>query len=172
MPTSPSVENYMYGAGALYIMLDDIDVAFRHVGNVPTFTYTSEVTTEQHKQSMSGIKSTDFEFVTEITATCTAVLEEVTPENMQLFVLGSMADNTDGNAEIAGLTLTEFGADLKYVSDNANGRQIELYARVNCKPNGEFNFISEGLTSIPVQFEVLKSDDKFGRWVFIDEATV
>lgn len=170
MPTSPNTENYYYGAGDLYVQVDDIDVAFRHVGNVPEFTYTSEITTEEHKQSMAGIKSTDFEFTTEISATCDAVLEEVTPENMQLFVLGTLADNTAGDQEISGLTLTTFEADLKFVSANPYGRQVEFYARVSVKPNGEFNFISEGLTSIPVQFKVLKQDDKFGRWVFIDEA--
>lgn len=166
MPASPDTGNYQYGAGACYLKVDGVDDEFRHIGNVPTLTYQSDITTEQHKQSMSGIKSTDFEYVTEITATISAVLEEVTPENMALFVLGTQVDDTAGGSEIGGLTLTSVEGDFKYLSDNAYGRQIEFHARVSIKPNGEFNFITDGLNSIPLQFTVLKDDGVFGRWVF------
>lgn len=170
MPTSPNVENYHYGSGSCYFKLDT-DVARRHLGNVPTLTLAKEITTEEHKQAMSGLRSTDLTIVTEVSATIQAVLEEVTPENMALFVMGTAAENTDGNMEIAGLSLTEIVGDFTYESDAPYGRQLQYHARVSVTPNGDFNFITEGLTSIPIQMEVLKADGVFGRTIFIGGAT-
>jgi hypothetical protein len=170
MPDSPNVQNYMYGSGSCYIKLDT-DVTRRHVGNVPELTLAKEITKETHKQAMSGLRSVDFEFITEVAATINATLEEVTPENMALFVMGTAAENTDGNMEIGGLSLTEIQADFTYESDNPNGRQIQYLARVSITPNGEFNFITEGLTSIPLQMTVLKNNGVFGTTIFIGGET-
>lgn len=174
MPTEPDVLNYHYGAGALYFKADDIDVAERHLGNIPELTYTSEVTEEKHKQSMSGIKSTDFTYITELSATISATLEEITAENLALFVLGTVGTNTAGDKEVGGLTQTRIMGDLKYISDQPYGQTIEFYCRAQVRPNGDLSLIAEGLTNIPVQFEVLKDETtgNFGRWVIIEaEAT-
>lgn len=170
MATSPNIVNYQYGAGALSVKVDGVDMTFRHVGNCPAVTYSAELSKEQHKQSMSGLKSTDFEFVTEVSATLNATLEEVTPENMALFVMGTGTPNTAGDIEIGGLTLTEVKCDVKYESDNPYGAQIVFEARASISPNGEFNFITDGLNSIPVQFTILRDEEtgNFGTWTITE----
>jgi len=170
MPTSPSTQNYQYGAGALYIKRS-VDIDYRHVGNVPTLSVAVDITEDEHKQSMSGLKSTDFTVITEIAKRLTAVLEEVTPENMAMFVMGEFATNSDGDEEAGGLTLTSIEADMKYISDNARGREMEFWARVSIRPNGDFNFITDGINSIPLLLTVLKQDGKFGRWIMKAEAS-
>lgn len=175
MATSPSTVNYQYGAGALYVKVDDVDMDYRHVGNCPSVTYSADLTKEQHKQSMSGLKSTDFEFVTEVNATLNATLEEVTKDNMALFVMGTVGEaNTAGDYEIGGLTLTEVKCDVKYESDNPYGAQIVFTARASISPNGEFNFITDGLNSIPVQFTILRDEDtgNFGLWTITEAEEV
>jgi hypothetical protein len=170
MPASPNVENYQYGAGACYLKIDDVDVAFRHVGNVPELTASSEITTLDHKQSMSGLKSTDLEIITEVAKTLNMTMEEVTPENMALFVMGTISTATDGEVRIGGLTKTSMLGDFRFISDNPNGRQMEFNARVSVRPNGDFNFITDGLNSIPVTMKVLKNAGEFGVWSFPPEA--
>lgn len=173
MSTSPNVSNYQYGAGAVYLKVEGVDNDYRHVGNVPSLVYKQDIQTLDHKQSMSGIKSTDFELVTEVTATVEVNLEEVTPENMALFVLGEIATNTDGDRTIGGLTKSQFTADFKFVGDNAAGTNIDYFARVTVKPNGDYSFITDGLNSIPIVCKVIKDEEtgNFGLWVFKDEAT-
>lgn len=171
MPTSPDTRNYQYGAGALWLKVDDIDDDYRHAGNMPKLTHSSTFTELDHKQSMSGLKSVDDSFVTEVAAELAGDCEEVTPENMQLFVAGVRTENTDGDTEISGLTLTDIKADLKFIPANPKGAQIEFYARVAIRPNGNFNFITEGLNSIPLKFKILQSEGRFGLWVFKNEVT-
>lgn len=173
MPTSPDVGNYHYGAGAVWFKADGIDADFRHLGNIPDLTYASDITEVDHKQSMSGIKSTDLTYITEFTATLSGTLEEVTPENLGLFVLGNVEVNTAGDSEVGGLTTSSILGDLKYISDQPYGQTLEFYARAQAKPNGEFALISDGLASLPIQFKILRDEatGKFGRWVVIEPAT-
>lgn len=168
MTASPSTTNYQYGAGAAFLKLDG-DSEFRHVGNLKEMTYASEIQTLEHKQTMSGLKSIDFEAVTEVSASINAVLDEVSPENMALFVMGTVGDtDTGGHIEIIGLSDTTLEGQFKYVSDNPYGRNFELHCRVSIRPNGDFSFITEDLTSIPITMKVLKVAGEFTRWVFIE----
>lgn len=170
MPASPNVENYQYGAGAVYLKIDDVDGEYRHIGNVPEISVSSEITTLEHKQTMSGLKSTDLEIITEVSKTLNFTAEEVTPENMSLFAMGTPTTNTDGDTVIPGLTRTSQLGYFKFVSDNPNGRNMVFEARVNVRPNGEFNFISDGLNSIPLTCKVLEDAGSFGVWSFPPES--
>lgn len=169
MPASPSVLNYQYGAGALWLKVDDVDVALRHVGNLKSMTLSKEIETLEHKQTMSGLRSTDLEIVTEVGAAMNVELDEVTPENMALFVMGTPTANTDAGSTILGLSLTNMDADFQYVSANARGRDMIFSGRASIRPNGDFSFITDGLTSIPLTLKVLQSGGAFGTWDFQPE---
>lgn len=166
MPASPSVQNYQYGAGVVRLKVDGVDNSLRHVGNVKSLTISKELTTIEHKQTMSGLKSTDLEIITEVSGTINIELDEVTPENMALFVMGNPTATTGSGNEFGGLTLTTQTADFQYISDNPNGNEMEFNARVSIKPNGDFSFITDGLTSIPLTMKILQSGGAFGTWVF------
>lgn len=166
MPASPNVLNYQYGSGSLYVKVDDVDMDYRHVGNVQELNISAELTTFEHKQTMSGLKSTDLEIITEVSKTVNAILEEVTPENMALFVMGTVTTNSEGGQEIAGLSLTQILCSLRWVSDNPYGQQMIFDCRASIKPTGQFDFITEDLTSIPLEFKVLQANGRFGTWEF------
>lgn len=166
MPAAPNVLNYHYGAGVASIKVDGVDVAYRHLGNVKEMNISAELTTLEHKQTMSGIKTTDLEIITELSKTINIVLDEVNEENMALFVMGTVETNTAGGAQISGLTLTSILGDFRYISDAPNGMNFEFNCRVSVKPTGEFQFIAEDLTSIPLELKILQSEGAFGTWVF------
>jgi hypothetical protein len=166
MPDSPNVLNYQYGAGSAYLKVDDVDVAYRHLGNAPEISVESEFTTLEHKQTMSGLKSTDLEITTEVSSTVNITLDEVTPENMALFASGTVVGSSDGGLEVGGLTLTNILGYFRYVSDNPYGQEFVFDARVSIKPNGAFNFITDDLTQIPLTMKVLQAGGKFGNWEF------
>lgn len=170
MPASPSAQNIQYGAGVLRLKVDGVDEVLRHVGNMSSFTLTKELQTIDKKQTMSGLKSTYIKIITEVAARLQTVLDEVTPENMGLFVMGTPTSNTDGGTSISGLTRTEMLCDFEYTSDNPNGRDMIFNGRGSITPNGDFSFITDGLTSIPIAIEIQESGGEFGHWEFQPEA--
>lgn len=165
MPVSPDTGNYQYGAGVLWLKVDGIDTDFRHVGNAPKVTYSPTFTDLDHKQSMSGLKSVDDTITTEVAAELDADLEEVTPENMQLFVAGSATTGTDGEVVLSGLTLTNIKGYIRFVSDNAKGRDLVFEARVSIRPNGAYDFITDGLNKLSLKMKILQSNGMFGQWI-------
>lgn len=169
MPASPSVLNYQYGAGALYLKVDGVDDALRHVGNMRSLTLAKEIESIEHKQTMSGLRSTDLEIITEVGASMNVELEEVTQENMALFVMGTPTEGTGGESTILGLSNTTLDADFQYVSDNARGRNMIFSGRASIRPNGDFSFITDGLTAIPLTLKILQSGGAFGTWEFQPE---
>lgn len=170
MPASPSEQNIQYGAGVLRIKVDDVDEVLRHVGNMTSMNLSADIETIDKKQTMSGLKTTYIKITTELSKTLEAVLDEVTPENMALFVMGTQSTNTDGDVEISGGTQTEMLCDFEYTSDNPNGRQMIFSGRGQITPNGDFSFITDGLTSIPISIAILKDGGEFGHWRFPAEA--
>src|SRR6185312_4949808 len=84
---SPNIGNYYIGRGSVYIQLLG-EPAYIHVGNCPQFEFMPKVTQLDHYSSMTGVKVKDFTAVTEIAASLTMVLEELTARNMGFALLG------------------------------------------------------------------------------------
>src|SRR3954468_6811676 len=94
MATSPSVANYFIGKGIVK-WKGPSDVAYRHLGNAPTFELTPNVTRLDHFSSMAGIRLKDLLVVIQKQMTVRFHLEEVTPENLALALMGTIVPGVD-----------------------------------------------------------------------------
>lgn len=84
---SPLVSQYYIGKGIVSIQLE-ADIAYRDIGNCPTFTFTPNITTLPHSSSRIGVRFKDLEVIVEKTASLEMVLDEFTYDNLMLAFLG------------------------------------------------------------------------------------
>ncbi|MDL2320770.1 hypothetical protein LJC47_00270 [Desulfosarcina sp. OttesenSCG-928-B08] len=105
MPLAPNTDNYLYGQGVVMFKRNG-DTGFLHLGNVPDFGITVTVTKEDHYSSMTPTREKDLTRVTEKSATSTIVLEEVSPENINLAFMGDgVATEAQEAGSIDGVTV-------------------------------------------------------------------
>jgi len=84
---SPLVDMYYIGKGVVSVMIEP-DVAYRDIGNVPTFEFTPDITTLPHFSSRYGVRAKDLEVVTEKNASLNIVMDEFTYDNLMLTLMG------------------------------------------------------------------------------------
>jgi hypothetical protein len=84
---SPLVDMYYIGKGVVSIQLEG-DIAYRDIGNVPTFEFTPDITTLAHFSSRYGVRAKDLEVVTEKNASLNIVMDEFTYDNLMLTLMG------------------------------------------------------------------------------------
>lgn len=84
---SPLVSQYYIGKGVVSIQLEG-DLAYRDIGNVPTFEFTPDIQTLPHFSSRYGVRAKDLEVVTEKNASLNIVMDEFTYDNLMLAFLG------------------------------------------------------------------------------------
>lgn len=86
---SPLVNMYYIGKGIVSIQTTT-DVAYRDIGNVPTFEFTPAVTTLTHYSSRHGVRVKDLEVIHEKAASLNIVMDEFTYPNLMLALLGKV----------------------------------------------------------------------------------
>ncbi len=84
---SPLVDMYYIGKGVVSVMIEP-DIAYRDIGNVPTFEFTPDITTLPHFSSRYGVRAKDLEVVTEKNASLNIVMDEFTYDNLMLTLMG------------------------------------------------------------------------------------
>ena len=171
MPTSPNVQNYHIGKGIVSFKPTGAG-SYTDLGNAPSFVYTPSVDKLEHFSSREGVKTKDFTAITTIAATIKVTLDEITPENLAPFALGTVGTDTDGNTIISAMTKTEFTGEIKVVGTNDIGQQVDFDATVSFVPSGDFSFITDqdAFTVIELEAEVMKgADGSFGIWTIRDE---
>lgn len=158
MPASPNALNYFIGKGTLSWTPDG--GAARDLGNVPEFEVTPEIETLDHFSSRSGIRSKDRSVVIQTGGTARIVLDEITPENLVMLLMGDTpaAPTTGGNLEFDILAVSEFRGALAFTGTNDIGNRFSVnLPLVSFKPSGGFNFISEDdWASIELTGEILR----------------
>lgn len=84
---------YFSGQGRLSIakIVNGKPQVFRFAGNVPTLEISTEVQTNDHKESHSGQRAIDYSIVTERNVSFSATLEEFTKENLALALGASVS---------------------------------------------------------------------------------
>src|ERR1700756_3444104 len=118
--TSPSIHNYHIGKGGVSFK-EASSPTFVDLGNAPAFVYTPKVTTKEHFSSRTGIMIKDFSVPTQVGATIKLTLDEITPENLAMFALGTISTATAGGVNIGGLTKTQYSGILKVEGTNDIG---------------------------------------------------
>src|SRR6516162_9835847 len=118
--SSPNTGNYYVGRGIAYVQLIaptvPTDASLVDCGNVTEFTFQVKPTRLEHYSSRVGVRKKDLVVVTEVAATLTVVLEEMTARNLGMAVLG---DGTQTPIEILSQPLIY--ASFKFVSTNIVG---------------------------------------------------
>jgi hypothetical protein len=170
MPTSPNVANYHIGKGI--VSFKEVGASsFVDLGNAPSFLYTPTITKKEHFSSRGGVKTKDFTAITQVGATIKLTLDEMTAENLAIFVLGTISVDTDGNATIPGLSKIEIVGELKVVGTNEIGLQVDWLGTVSFVPSGDLSFITDvdDFTKILLEAEVQKDVNGFGVLTVRDE---
>jgi hypothetical protein len=171
MPASPNVQNYHIGKG-LVSFQEAGGSTFVALGNAPSFVYTPAVEKLEHFSAMEGVKTKDFSAITQVGATVTFTLDEITGLNLSFFALAEVDDTTTpGEIVLSGLTKTEFTGELKVEGTNDIGLKVDFLATVSFVPDGEFSFITseDNFSVITITAEVQKDEDgAFGVWTVHD----
>ncbi len=121
--STPNVENYVLGRGALYWdPWDPILKAYsgeRHMGNAPEVSINMNVSFLDHFSSMSGFKAKDKTTISEISPQISFTLDELDSDNWKLLVFGDSTAISQSADDDLSLVIT---APIK-------GRIYELGAR-------------------------------------------
>lgn len=152
MTASPNVGNYYVGKGIVKIKLA-ADNAYRDLGNCPLFELTPQVTKLAHYSSRAGRKFKDRNITQQVDLTVKMTLDEITPENLALALMGSEADSTGLVHNI--MDVGEIIAALRFVGTNDVGdlQQVDL-PTVSITPSGAIGFISDGWAQIQLDGDV------------------
>lgn len=162
MPDSPSVLNYFIGTGILSWKPTGSGT-YRDLGNAPSFRMKPTLTKVEHNSSRDGSRSVDRTLITGQKIEVTIELEEITPENLAMAFLGTVATNSTAQQVIELFTSTSVTGALKFVGTNDLGSQYQVdLVNVEFTPDAEFDWISEEITSITLTGIATKVNNSFG----------
>lgn len=160
---SPNVLNYTIGKGVVYFRKTGLS-DFRHLGNCPEFEFTPEIEKLDHFSSQSGVRSKDRTVVLEKKGTLRIVMEEITPENLALAILGEVSSGgSGGDEDISIFSESEITGEVKFVGTNSVGAKYEWnFLSVSFIPSAAINPISSEWMQIEITGEVAAVNDVFG----------
>ena len=164
---SPNPLNYFLGKGIVK-WKGVSDPAFVDVGNVPMFEITPQVTRLPHYSSRRGIRFMDLNPVISKLMTVKFHLEEFTPYNLALALMGLWTPGSPDNVDI--LIEDEVTGMLRLIGTNEIGsmKQVDL-PFVNIAPSAAVQFIGETYGILEVTGEVT-GDPTTGSFGTIREA--
>lgn len=165
-----STDNYWIGKAIIYLADVSGQPSWEDVGNCPSASFELQIEKLDHFSSRTGVRSKDRTIVLSKGGTLTITTDEITKDNIKMFVLGE--DDSDGKIRIfAGNAITKM---VKIVGTNEVGRKFEwIFNKVDFIPSGSFNFISDEWGTIEMTAEVLTDDTgEFGTIEDLDEEEV
>jgi len=176
--TSPNVDNYFIGKGVVKFKPDG-ETEYVHLGNAPEVEWSPALDILDHFSSMQGIRAKDRKVVREKSATVRVVMEELTPQNLALALMGGLTSPTAPATEpytIDIYSLTEIKGALRFVGQNDIGPRVQYdWPLVSITPTGSINLISDEWASMEITADVLidVTTGKFGTatWGITDEVT-
>ena len=167
---APSTDNYVIGKGFL-IFRPEGEADFFHLGNVPTFTFTPEVTKLDHFSSMEGTKEKDATIVTEKKATVEITMEEFSKRNLGILLMGDVDDSDPDNIEIDIFSTTALTGELRFYATNDVGPRWRFFLnKVQFTPSGAFSPISEEFANMVVTGDVFSVDGVWGKAYLVTSA--
>lgn len=155
-----SPQNYTLGKGILYIAKYSeaakvAEADYTDIGNCSQLNVSSTQEKLEHFSSRGGINKKDKEVTTQTGYTVTPTTDEITKENLALFLAGELMPN----GEVRALTNTGQEYTLKYVSDNPAGPQyVWEFHRVKITGSGDAALIGTDWMTLPLTCEGLADD--------------
>lgn len=166
---SPNVENYFIGKGQVYLNeVGGSESGFTLVGNVPKFEFTPKPELLKHYSSMAPTKTLDFMGVKSKEGEVSIEVEEFTPDNLIVALLGDL--NSDGSIDIMGAD--SIYRHVRLVGTNAIGARIQLdLFNVFFNADKAINLIDDNWGNVPLVGNALRLGDlvtgKFGTLKFL-----
>jgi hypothetical protein len=119
--------------------------SYTDVGNCPRFEFELTESALEHFSSRSGTKEQDMEIVVQTGYTVNFTLDEVSVENMRMFMKGSLS----GTRIIYANQNTSTFHALRFESDNPYGPNYKVeFWKCKLTPNGAFSLIGDDWTSM------------------------
>lgn len=154
---SPNAGNYRIGKGH-YEFKRAGNPDFKHMGNSPGGEFTPTIERLDHFSSMEGVREKDASIVLERGGTLTVTLEEWTPDNMSLALLGTVDEGAVGGPTVEIFNEDAIEGELKFISNNDYGPRWNFHwYRVSFVPSAALNPISDEWAQMEVEAEVLVS---------------
>lgn len=154
-----SINNYTIGKGIVSIKKTG-DSSFIDMGNCTEFEFTPEVEKLDHFSSREGIKTKDKTVIIQKSGTIRLVLDEWSPENLKLAVLGS-AGTVSGTINI--FDADSVRCEIKVTGTNDVGPKYEWhFTAVDIIPSSSINLISDEWGTIELTGECSATDGSFG----------
>lgn len=166
---SPNTGNIRIGKGSLWFKREGAD-DYVHMGNAPSIEETPEVTKLDHFSSMEGVKEKDLSVVVERGGKMKILLDEWTPSNIGIALLGDVDEAAVGGPTVEMLSTDAVSGELKFLSNNDVGPRWNAYwFNVSFVPSAALNLISDQFGQIELDCEILVSQTapnvgRFGYW--------
>ena len=96
-------ENYVFGRGVCYFAPFDANnrpLGERDLGNVPGLTLTVTTEKTEHFSSRTGLKKKDLDITISVAFNSKATIEDISAENLALFLAGSSATVTQASGAV------------------------------------------------------------------------
>lgn len=168
--TTPDIENYQIPTAVVSfkkLSPGTPEVTFRDMGNCVGATKNNEVTKKEHFKFRGGKRKRDRTDVDTVKSSGKIRLDEIVPENMAIWALGTPVENTDGTFTIKNLSAAAVTGVLKIVQDNDRGPKVTYEATVSFVPAADFSFIGEDYNVIELDFDVEEDEaGDFGAFTF------
>lgn len=166
--TSPNTGNLQVGKGIVSFKKEG-SAEYRDLGNVSALTVTPDLTTLEHFSSREGVKKKDLTIIIEKKSTVVMTLEEFTPENLAMGLLGAVDLAAVGGPEVEIFSENAINGALRFVGTNEVGPKITIDLwNVSFLPNGDINFLSDEWNNMELTGDVLvaptgdPNEGKFG----------
>lgn len=152
---SPNTGNYMIGKGIMEFKKAG-DPDFRDMGNAPTLEFTPTLETLDHFSSREGTRTKDLKVTLTRSGTLRIILEEFTPDNLAIALLGTIDEAAVGGPEIEIFSVNSVSGELKFTATNDIGPKWDYhYYNVSFNPSAAFGAMSEEWGQIELEGEVL-----------------
>lgn len=137
LPLNSHTNEYVFGRGKIYVdLFDDAGARTgeRFLGNCPGFTLNVATEKFEHFSSTSGLRKKDLSVVTSINFNGTINCDDVTSENMALFIGGTVSTYTQSATPVTGEAVTvTAGLEYQLGSTAANPMGIVNVSSVTVK---------------------------------------
>lgn len=160
-----NVDNLAVGKGIVSFMPAGYS-EFRDIGEVKEFEVTLTVEELNHFTQRAGVRSKDLVVVIERSGNVRMVMEEWTPFNLGLMMMGSVNEAAVGGPEITIMSEDSVSGVLKFHGTNSIGPRYDITLdNVRFKPSSSIRPISDEWAPLEITGEILLSDDtsEFGR---------
>ena len=156
-----SVNNYTVGKGIVSFKKEGAQT-YADMGNCSEFEFTPEIEKLDHFSSREGVRSKDKTVVIQKSGTLRLVLDEWTPENLAIALLGSSAD-VAGKTVVQIFDQSSVAGSIKFTGANDIGPKYEwIFHAVDFIPGSSINLISDEWGTLELTGECAAVGNSFG----------